>query len=460
MGTHRAVIERSARWRGTVDGPLDTVTLTFSRDIELAGKGAQILDATGEVVATDTDVVGAVVTVHTRQPLEAGQYGVRWAVRSGDAHPVRDAFAFNVTGPTTDDRSDAPSIEARAAVGGTAGPDDAALAQALAADPLAGIRRLDQGLRALFYAAALGVVGVFVFLLVVWEGSRREARRLTRLTSRMAAATAVIVVAQVVVRAARTAGGWSGALSGGVPSTLTGPYATGSVLRLVGAILLMAGLVGLRRTLSKAAMPIAGAAVDVAPPLVRPIRARRASPGRRIASAPAATAGAVLLLVASFVFVGHAATAEPQIVARVAVVAHVTAGAVWGGGLLALIVVLWMRHRARAGYRAGLVVARFSVLAAGGVALAGAAGVALATVRLEAVSALWTTAYGLALLAKVAVVGVVGGLGAYNHFVVVPALRSDTEHPVVHHLRWLGVVEVALLVVVVGLTSVLVGLAR
>lgn len=99
---------------------------------------------------------------------------------------------------------------------------------------------------------------------------------------------------------------------------------------------------------------------------------------------------------------------------------------------------VWSRHRARSGYRAGLVVARFSVLAAGGVGLAALAGFALAMVRLASVSALWTTSYGLALLAKVAVVGVVGGMGAYNHFVVVPALRADPEHRAVDHLRRLG----------------------
>ncbi|MBW3606650.1 MAG: copper resistance protein CopC [Actinobacteria bacterium] len=36
----------------TVDGPLDTLTLTFSRPIELAGKGVQILDASGCATAT------------------------------------------------------------------------------------------------------------------------------------------------------------------------------------------------------------------------------------------------------------------------------------------------------------------------------------------------------------------------------------------------------------------------
>lgn len=440
----------------TVDGPLDALTLTFSRPIELAGKGVQVLDANGDVVAADTDVTGAVVIVQPMQALDGGRYGVRWAVRSGDAHPIRDSFAFAVRGSAAADTTD-DGAATGAAAATTTERDDGELERALAADPVAGLRRLDQSLRAVLYAVALGALGVFAFLLVVWDGPRREVRRLTRLTSRLAGLAATVVLVQVIVRAARTAGGWSGAL-GALPLTLSGEYVVGIALRLVGAVLLAAGLVRLRATLSRVAVPIAGGAVDVGTRPVAVTRPPRVSPLRRVAAAPAAVIGA-LLLVASFAFVGHAVTAEPQIVARTAVMAHVTAGAVWGGGLLALVVVLWSRHRARTGYRAGLLVARFSVLAAGGVTLAALAGVALATVRLASVSALWTTSYGLALVAKVAVVGVVGAVGVYNHFTVVPALRSDPEHTTVHHLRWLGLAEVALLVVVAGLTSVLVGLA-
>lgn len=445
----------------TIDGPLDELTLTFSRPIELAGKGVQVLDDDGDVVMAAADVADAVVTVQPRQALDVGEYGVRWAVRSGDAHPVRDSFRFTVrssdaaeVSDVTKDDSAAAAAPANAAdADGTGG----ALDGALAADPVAGLRRLDQGLRAVLYTVVLGALGVLAFLLVAWDGPRREVRRLTRLTSRLAGCAALVVLAQVVVRAARTAGGWSGAL-GALPLTFSGSYAVGMTLRLVGAVLLAVGLVRLRAVLSKVVLPIAGGAVDLETRPVVMVRPRRVAPARRVAAAPAAVVGA-LLLVVSFAFVGHAVTAEPQIVARAAVMAHVTAGAVWGGGLLALVIVMWSRHRARDGHRAGVLVARFSVLAAGGVGLAALAGLALAAVRLASVSALWTTPYGLALLAKVAVVGVVGAMGAYNHFVVVPALRSDPEHTTVHHLRWLGLAEAALLVIVAGLTSVLVGLA-
>jgi putative copper export protein len=272
--------------------------------------------------------------------------------------------------------------------------------------------------------------------------------------------TAALVVAQVVVRAARAAGGWFAPLDAMVTS-LQGGWTLGMGLRLAGAVMLAVGLSGLRRALCAYAPPIAGAAVDVlAPPpaVVVPHRPRPLTAGQRIAAAPTAVAGAALII-ASFALVGHAATAEPRAVALGAVIAHITAAAVWGGGLLGLVITLWARHTSGRPARAGLISARFSVAAAVGVGVAAAAGIALATVRLDAVPALWTTAYGRALLAKVTVVAVVGVMGAYNHFVVVPALREDPDHRLVGHLRWLGLIELALLVIVAGLTSALVSLA-
>lgn len=90
----------------TVDGPLDVLTLTFSKPIELAGKGVQVLDANGDAIAAEADVAGAVVTVQPTQVLDAGRYGVRLAVRSGDAHPIRDSFAFAVRGSAVADAAD------------------------------------------------------------------------------------------------------------------------------------------------------------------------------------------------------------------------------------------------------------------------------------------------------------------------------------------------------------------
>jgi putative copper export protein len=93
------------------------------------------------------------------------------------------------------------------------------------------------------------------------------------------------------------------------------------------------------------------------------------------------------------------------------------------------------------------------------VALVAIAGVALAFVRLGSVSALWATPYGVTLVVKVALVAVVGGIGAYNHYVVVPVLRVTPDHAIGRRLRWLGYVELTMFVAVIGVNSSLVGLA-
>lgn len=329
----------------SVDGPLSKITLRFNEPIRLAGSGVEILDTSGAAIDARVAVDGAAVTARPDAPLDAGRFGVRWAVRAGDAHPVRGSFTFTVDGRSGSNPGTTASVGASEPPGAAADPapstppasttDDQALDAALASDPVAGIRRVDQALRAVFYALALGAVGVLSFLVGAWEGPRREARRLTRLTARLAAATAVVVVAQLVVRSARTAGGWSGAFTQ-LPSTATGSYAAGVGLRFAGALLLVAGVVALRRSLCAEVMPISGGSVDVhTGELHDPaVRLRPWSAMRRIRSAPAAVAGAVAIL-ASFVFAGHAATAEPRGVALAAVLAHVAAAAMWGAASLA-----------------------------------------------------------------------------------------------------------------------------
>lgn len=62
---------------------------------------------------------------------------------------------------------------------------------------------------------------------------------------------------------------------------------------------------------------------------------------------------------------------------------------------------------------------------------------------------MWATAYGLVLLGKV----------AYNHFRFLPTLRHSGGADAAMHLRRVGLGKLALLTVVAGLTSPLVGLA-
>ena len=139
-------------------------------------------------------------------------------------------------------------------------------------------------------------------------------------------------------------------------------------------------------------------------------------------------AGSGLMIIgAGHVLAGHSNTIEPRWVVLLADIAHLLAAAVWVGGVVILGMLL--RHRRRRGrpLNAALIGTRFSVLAAVSVAVVGAAGAVLAFLILDSPEQLWQTSWGLFLLAKVAVVTVVAGLGAYNHFRVVPALTSTAR---------------------------------
>lgn len=459
VGAHTALESSAPADGATVDEPVRRVVLTFPVPIDLAGDGAQLLDSTGTPVDTDITVNRKQVVIRPGEPLSGGAHGVRWAVRSADGHPVRGTVRFTVDAPAANTQA-GPDAAADAGQDHTAAVEhtttDTALRRVLASDSARPLEIMDTGLRAVFYAVALSAMGGATFLLGAWDGPRRELRLLCRVIVRLALATVVVVVAQALVRAALVDGTWH-TVVGNLPQTITPRYATGLGLRLAGAFLLITGTPVVRRHML-ASKPMAGAAVDARPRLAVDLPPA-ASPTRGRLGPGSVMLVGVVAIAASFALVGHAATTEPRLVSATAAVAHVLAAAVWGGGLLALVIVLTHRRRRPVARGAGLVAVRYSVLATGGVLLAAAAGIALAVVRLDAVADLWTTAYGLALLAKAAVVAVVATIGAYNHFVIIPVLRRTPDHTGAQRLRRLILMEVGILIITVALTSVMVTLA-
>ena len=91
---------------------------------------------------------------------------------------------------------------------------------------------------------------------------------------------------------------------------------------------------------------------------------------------------------------------------------HVAAAAVWVGGLFALVLVV-----PREGASAEIVeraARRFSTFALGAVVVVALTGLVRALSELSAVSQLWTTSYGRAILAKTAIFSLLLGLGAVS----------------------------------------------
>jgi len=161
------------------------------------------------------------------------------------------------------------------------------------------------------------------------------------------------------------------------------------------------------------------------------------------------------MLLSSFLFDGHTATAGPRALVVLADLAHTAAAAVWTGGVLLLAVLLVAR--ARRGERTSVaeMAARFSIPATVAVVFAGAAGVMLATLILNQPSDLVDTDWGRVLLTKTALVAAVALVGLYNNKRVVPALNVRNPASTVLLRRTLTV-EALLMLAVVLTTAILV----
>ena len=111
--------------------------------------------------------------------------------------------------------------------------------------------------------------------------------------------------------------------------------------------------------------------------------------------------------------------------------------------------------RARRGAIAADMVHGFSPLALTCGMILIASGLTTAWTHLKTVSALWTTPYGYALMAKLCVVAVVFGLGAWNWRRQRPTLGSEDA---AHSIRRSATGELVAAGVVLLITSILVGL--
>jgi copper transport protein len=114
---------------------------------------------------------------------------------------------------------------------------------------------------------------------------------------------------------------------------------------------------------------------------------------------------------------GHAT--ESGAAAELADWVHLGAAALWLGGLLQLVVVVWPAARAQ---RRELFL-RFSRLATALVALLVGAGIYLSLLRLPRAADLWESGYGRVLLVKLTLVCVALLWGALHHFVARPLLE-------------------------------------
>ncbi|MBS2936369.1 cytochrome c oxidase assembly protein [Nocardioides sp. J2M5] len=141
---------------------------------------------------------------------------------------------------------------------------------------------------------------------------------------------------------------------------------------------------------------------------------------------------------------GHAGAVADQDVVATGIVVHVVAAAVWVGGLVGLLV-----HLRRSPALRSAALGRFSALAGGAYLALAVSGAASASVHLASWSA-WSSGYGALVLAKVALLALLGWCGALHR----RRLR-DASYAVRAPFARLAVAEVALMAVAGGLAAAL-----
>ncbi|MCA1708031.1 MAG: CopD family protein [Actinobacteria bacterium] len=173
-------------------------------------------------------------------------------------------------------------------------------------------------------------------------------------------------------------------------------------------------------------------------------------------------AGAVLVATS---LAGHArVSAPPASVINDSL--HLASGSTWFAGVVALVVILPI---AAMGRGRKLVVAaavtRFSKIAFASIALAAVTGTLNSYLDVRRIRDLWATNYGVTLSLKIAFFLAIVGLGAMNHFVIRRRLEREVVADDAHGegagalFRKTVGLEVAIAIVLLGVTAVLTGLA-
>ena len=341
------------------------------------------------------------ILVHVPHSLESGVYTVRWRVISADSHVVHGSYRIGIGVPV-----------AGAAASEVASPFDPAL-------PLASF------LRWLSLLGALLAVGA-TFLRLYALDKIEDALGGLAISRRCAIAGILIVLAAWVPTVIVQSAAASGTFGNGIAPTL--------LHTAWGSALLVRALAGLAALLASwLAWRFAGPAV----------------------------LGFLAILLVTFSVTGHA-FAQPAGAARIVAVsvdfAHLSAAAIWIGGLLVLAAMLW--RGGRKGVGTGdrqMLFAAFTPAAILSVGVLLATGIYAAAVHIGAPHDIWATAYGRLLLAKTTVFIILLAFG-WHHFRVGAGIRSGTHTTIFYEAAW-GIIVIALTALLVGQVPPASGLA-
>lgn len=390
---HAALLQTVPLASRTINTAPTEVRLRYSEPVEPRFAIVSVTDAAGRQVtdgnpSTAPGSPQTLVTPLRRVP--EGWYLVFWRVISADGHPVRGAFTFAVgpnPGPPPQFR--VPSLS-----------ETATTTQLLIA-------------RWVVFLSTMSALGLFVLRAVIARPVVRVVRgcSLRSLNIAFAVALGVALVATPIYALLATA-----------QFTLRSFWDFGDVIPAVRSSGFGEDFLELELVLGLFAIAaIAALVVD------RPEREQR-SVAELLALPAALGAGLAALVLPALA--GHAGQKSPRGLSLPLDTAHLTAGSIWLGGLIGLVV-LWFSV-GRAGRAAALayVVPRFSVVAFCSVLLLIGTGIGQAFQELPTFASLWETSYGQALLWKIGLLSAALLLAAVNLARTKPRLQArDASAP-------------------------------
>jgi copper transport protein len=360
--------------------------MTFNEQVTVPDGFFRIVDATGNLtplngVVTTPKENGTVASVDLPVGLN-GWYALGWKAISADGHEIEGTVSFVVGADNRTAEAETGAVEK------------------LRQDPLADLRRAGTALRALNYTTSLLAVGALGFLFAlrrarrnggVDDGIEAPTVRIASIAAVLGAlaAPAALAVNTLLLNGGDTDGiGTAFSIQVGTPVGLAQLIRVSAFFAMCTAVLLIV----------ERGTRIFGVGIGAA---------------------------AGIALVTSYSLSGHATIVPGDNVAAVALVAHLGAGALWLGAVPALALTL---RRAKSSPKAvAALTDAFSTIATVSVLVLFPAAVVLSWNMFTSPAELWETAYGIRLLGKFAVVATIGAIGAYNHFVLVPALRQDPD---------------------------------
>lgn len=397
---HAALVSVTPADGSHLDTSPAEIVLEFNEPVGIVDNGTMLFQQNADKQILTPMVHGNVVHIPIEVELGDGAYVVQWRVISADSHPITGTVSF-----TIGDTRQPLSVET---------------------DTLPGwVENARVTTVTVKYLGLLAAIGVLVFGFLLARDDWAPIRNLTTWLFAFAIVGALIEIPfAAMIQAGRTIG---------VGQKLWDAYLT-----LDGGFRASAYVLVL--------MLVVGMAVG----------RLRIHPQMRMNLSLALAVGAALSQTLS----GHSRTKEPVWLMMVSDSIHIVVAGIWLGGLLVLALGFlgrWKGSTFATEEDIASIVWRFSTLAGWSLLLVAASGVTMAVTIVGSWDVLFNTDYGVTLLVKTALVGMVVCMASLNRFLLVPR-TTQSPKPTLPWLKRLVTCELIVLLIVVGITARLVQL--